>query len=81
MNRAVFEYRPYEQPEHKVKATDGTVQKTRCQKEKSFGPKKSRTKLATEATKAMIQALSITFLLDGIALCSQLVYSEFNIAK
>lgn len=43
--------------------------------------KKSRTKLATEAMKAVIQALSITLLLDCIALHSQLIYLAFNIAK
>jgi len=50
-------------------------------KERWFGPKKGRTKLPTEARKVVIQALSRTFLLDGIALHSQLIYLAFNIAK
>lgn len=82
LNRPAVEYGLYEQPEHNVNGTSGIVWKRICQKtERWFGPKKSRTKLATEAMKVVIHALSITFMLDGVALHSQLIYSAFNIAK
>lgn len=83
LNRPAAKHTVYKQPEHNVMGTDGIVWKRSCQKQRWFGvgSKKSRMKLTREAMKSLIQSLTVTFLLNGRAIHSQLIYSAFNIAK